>query len=214
MLSPLMAVALATCAAAQDLPAVERQPDVAACDQVAASWRRVATEDDRRRLRRWRDAWTEALAQARAAGHGDEIAREGALLEPDAALPEPLPPPGDYDCRTIKIGTPSTTLLPFVAYPAFRCRITQEGDRLTFAKLTGSQRPIGRLFGDFDRRMIFLGTLQLGDERRAHQYGVDEERDMVGALERVGEQRWRLVFPFPHFESLVDVLELTPASPR
>ena len=28
-------------------------------------------------------------------------------------------------------------------------------------KLTGSQRPIGRLFPDRERRMIFLGTIQL-----------------------------------------------------
>ena len=30
--------------------------------------------------------------------------------------------------------------------------------------------------------------------------------------ERVGERRWRLVFPYPHFESMVDVLELIPVA--
>ena len=49
-----------------------------------------------------------------------------------------------------------------------------EGERLTFTKLDGSQRPIGRLFADVDRRLIFLGTLQLGDEGRAYQYGIDQ----------------------------------------
>ncbi len=186
-----------------------------ACDPAGPSWRSLATEDDRRRVREWRDAWTSALEQARTAGHEAELAREGALLEPDAALTGPQPPPGDYDCRTLKLGSQTTEGgLHYVAYPAFRCRIRAENGRVTLTKLTGSQRPIGRLFTDIDRRMIFLGTLQLGDERRSYQYGIDRERDLVGLLERVGERRWRLVFPYPHFESLLDVIELTPRVAR
>ena len=202
----LIAAVLAACAATQDASSAEP-----ACDPAILSWRASATEDDRRRLRDWREAWTMALDQARAGGHGADLAREGVLLEPDAALPDPTPPPGNYDCRTIKLGT-STDLLVYVAYPSFHCRIAAEGDHLTFTKLDGSQRPIGRLFTDIDRRLIFLGTMQLGDEGRAYQYGIDEERDLIGLLERVGDRRWRLVFPYPHFESLVDVIELTPAA--
>lgn len=204
----LIAAALAACAAAQDPSSPEP-----ACDPATLTWRASATEDDRRRLRDWREAWVEALAQARAGGHAADVAREGALLEPDAALTEPTPPAGDYDCRTIKLGSPAD-LLVYVPYPSFRCRIAADGDHLTFTKLDGSQRPIGRLFPDLDRRLIFLGTLQLGDEDQAYQYGIDQERDLIGLLERVGEQRWRLVFPYPHFESLVDVIELTPAAAR
>jgi hypothetical protein len=185
------------------------------CDPAGPSWRSLATDDDRRRVREWRDAWTSALEQARTAGHEAELAREGALLDPDAALTGPPPPPGDYDCRTLKLGSAATEgALHYIAYPPFRCRIRSEGGRLTLNKLTGSQRPIGRLFSDLDRRMIFLGTLQLGDEGRSYQYGIDRERDLVGLLERVGEQRWRLVFPYPHFESLLDVIELTPRASR
>jgi hypothetical protein len=206
----LTAAALAACAAAQ-APAPSLAPP---CDPVAVAWRAAATEADRRRLRDWRQAWTEALEQARAGGHAGDIAGEGALLEPDAALTEPAPPAGDYDCRTIKLGTPPGGLLTYVSYPAFRCRIGREGERTTFTKLSGSQRPIGRLYRDADRRLVFLGTLQLGDEDRSHQYGIDEERDMVGVVERIGERRWRLVLPYPHFESLLDVIELTPAAPR
>ena len=199
------AAALGPCADLQESPlSADSQ-----CVPRAEDWRSSATEDDRRRLRNWRDAWIEALAQARAAGHQAEIAAEGALLEPDAALAGPLPPAGDYDCRTIKVGTASD-LLAYVAYPAFRCRIEVRGGRTAFTKLTGSQRPIGRLFADSERRMVFLGTMQLGDERSAYRYGIDRERDLVGMLERVGDDRWRLVFPYPHFESLVDVIEITP----
>src|SRR5688572_11165182 len=61
------------------------------CQPTRVDWRTIATEDDRRRLREWRDAWQAALDQARA-GHGAEIAAAGALFEPDAALARPLPP--------------------------------------------------------------------------------------------------------------------------
>jgi hypothetical protein len=58
---------------------------------------------------------------------------------------------------------------------------------------------------------VFLGTLVLGDETRALQYGQDEMRDVAGYVERIGPDRWRLIMPKPHFESQMDVMELTPA---
>jgi hypothetical protein len=33
---------------------------------------------------------------------------------------------------------------------------------------------------------------------------------MAGALERIGPYRWRLILPKPHFESMMDVIELVP----
>jgi hypothetical protein len=33
------------------------------------------------------------------------------------------------------------------------------------------------------------------------QYGRDEDRDVAGFVERIGPNRWRLVMPYPHFES-------------
>jgi hypothetical protein len=183
---------------------------------VAASpdWRNVATSSDRDRLRDWRDAWVRGLAAARAGGHGAEIAAEGDLLEPDVALDGAAPPAGAYRCRTLKLGARTPGLRDFVSYPAFDCRIdaASADGAMGFTKLRGSQRPIGRLFPDRGRRMIFLGTLQLGDERGIHRYGHDRDRDMIALVERVGERRWRMVFPFPHFESVVDVIELVPAS--
>jgi hypothetical protein len=185
----------------------------AAATPAVASWRNVATSSDRDRLRDWRDAWTEALAAARTS-NGAEIAAEGILLDPDAALTGVAPPPGDYRCRTIKIGTQRGGPLKYIAYPSFACRIEPAGPEGTmgFTKLTGSQRPIGRLFPDRGRRMSFLGTIQLGDEKGIMRYGRDTERDMIALLERIGERRWRLVFPYPHFESVTDVIELVPFS--
>lgn len=177
---------------------------------AAEGWRSVATDYDRERARKWRTAWVRALAQARASGHSAEIAGEGVLLEPDSALRGVAPPPGDYRCRVLKIGGQSEGLLDYVAYPYFDCRISGGGGPMDFVKLTGSQRPVGRLLPDSDRRMVFLGTLQLGDERGNLRYGHDRQRDMIGLLERIGERRWRLAFPYPAFESTLDVIELVP----
>ncbi len=176
-------------------------------------WRAIATEHDRERLREWRTAWMEAIRKVNASGQRIALAREGALLQPDVAVEWRDPPPGDYSCRVIKMGAKQPGLLDYVAYPAFDCRIRQEEGMMSFAKLTGSQRPIGHLLPfNGHHRMVFLGTLQLGDERRSLEYGHDRERDMAGIVERIGERRWRLVLPYPAFESTIDILELVPRS--
>jgi hypothetical protein len=201
-LLPLLAVH--GCARSREVvvaPTAERPND---------NWRSLATEDDRGRLRRWREAWTEALARARPA-HSAEIAGEGPLLDPDAALPGARPPPGDYRCRTIKLGARQAGGADYRIFPPLPCRVGARGARLHFTVLEGPQRPIGILFPDTGRRLVFLGTLQLGDEALAYRYSRDRERDMIGVVERVGESRWRIVLPSPHFESLLDVIELVPA---
>jgi hypothetical protein len=177
----------------------------------AGDWHQVVTPADRARLRDWRGRWVEGLRQATAAGHGAEIAREGALLQPDAALTGPGLPDGEYKCRTIKLGAKNDGLLPYIAYPAFRCRVSADGRLQRLAKVSGSQRQVGMIYPDGQLRSVFLGTMVLGDEQRAMVYGQDRERDVVGFVERVGERRWRLVMPAPTFESLMDVLELVPA---
>ncbi|HVF83783.1 MAG TPA: DUF4893 domain-containing protein [Sphingomicrobium sp.] len=175
-------------------------------------WRQVVTNTDRERLRNWREAWVFALRQANKAGHGARIAAEGPLLQPDSALGGAGVPNGNYRCRMIKLGAKSEGLLDYVAYQPFACRVQQERDLQGFAKLSGSQRQVGLIFPNDQLRQVFLGTLVLGDEARAMQYGTDRDRDVVGYVERIGPNRWRLVMPYPRFESLVDVLELTPAA--
>ena len=200
---PLAAIAITACST---VPGSQPGPVVPAND-----WRTVATSADRDRLREWRTAFTRALAQARAAGHGADIDREGKLLEPDAALgPVPIPS-GRYKCRVIKLGAKQPGLLEYIAYPAFDCRIAQEMSLQSLNKLTGSQRHTGLLFPDSPIRQAFLGTLVLGDETLAMRYGADAERDLAGWVERIGPNRWRLVLPYPHYESVLDVVELVPA---
>ena len=175
----------------------------------APSWQQVATGADRERLREWRTAFSKALQQARAGGHAADVEREGKLLDPDAALGGPIPN-GDYRCRVIKVGAKSDGLLNFIAYPAFRCRISQQGAIQHLDKLTGSQRHHGAIYHADQLREVFLGTMVLGDETRAYQYGRDPERDLAGWVERIGDNRWRLILPYPHYESTLDVIELVP----
>jgi hypothetical protein len=199
---------LRLCAVLVVLPAGCASPGAVA--EAPPDWQRIATEDDRERLSAWRSAWTRALAKAQAAGHDDELAREGELLAPDSAIEWKDPQPGAYQCRTLNIGARSEGMLDYVAYPPFACRISRENGLTSFAKTGGSQRPIGFILPYAPTRKVFLGTLQLGDETRALQYGRDRERDLAAVVERIGEKRWRLVFPYPHFESTLDVIELVP----
>jgi hypothetical protein len=203
LFAPLSLLMLGACAV--------MSPPSAVMSPQSRDWRSIATAADRERLRDWRAAFIDGLRRAQAAGHGDDIAREGALLRPDAALGGGAIPNGTYRCRTLKLGAKSEGLLDYIAYPPFTCRVRQEKELQGFAKLSGSQRQIGLLFPGDMMRQVFLGTLVLGDERRAMQYGRDAERDVAGFVERIGPARWRLIMPRPHFESQIDVLELVPA---
>lgn len=173
-------------------------------------WQSVATSDDRDRMRDWRKAWDEALPLARKVDP-KAIAADPLLFDPDRALPDPAIPQGAYRCRTFKLGAVGTAVRDFTAYPAFDCRIADEGEVRSLHKLNGSQRPTGLIFPHNANRQIFLGTLVLGDETAPLRYGLDANRDMIGYVERIGPKRWRVVFPRPRFESIVDVMELVPA---
>jgi len=179
--------------------------------QQTRDWRQVATEADRAKLRDWRRTFVDAIAAAKKAGHAAEIEAEGALLDPDAALGAMPLPNGDYGCRVIKVGPKTEGMLAYIAYPGFTCRVSaQPGGLQKLRKLNGSQRQVGLLFPGDQMRQTFLGTLALGDELGALQYGLDDARDVAGFVERIGPNRWRLVMPQPHYESQLDVMELVP----
>jgi hypothetical protein len=205
-LLPTLAVALAATACS-----VIQQPS-GMIPEWTSAWRQVVTEGDQVRLRDWRSTFVGALDAARKSGHSAEIAREGPLLEPDAALVSPAIPNGLYRCRVIKLGAKAEGNLDYVAYPGFTCRIRAERNLQRLRKLDGSQRYVGIVFPSDALREVFLGTVALADEQRAMQYGQDETRDVAGFVERIGPNRWRLLMPQPHFESQLDVMELVPSS--
>jgi len=202
---------LASCKTA---PPPESKPRPIVRVEEQPLWYSVASQEDLQRLQRVDDAWRQALAETRAKGFVKAIQEEGELLKPGAALPRPAPTPGPYRCRTIKLGTLTGHGVPFNAYKPFACYIEVEKDLLTIVKQTGTQRPAGRLYADTnDKRLVFLGTLALGTEDAPLPYGERADRNMVGIMERVGPFRFRLVVPWPRYESKLDVIELIPVPP-
>src|ERR1700754_2971317 len=116
-LAPLLAFAL--CTAGCDI--IEQPSGL--IPQWTTAYRQVISQADRVRLRDSRKTFEEALAAARKAGRNADITREGALLDPDAALPNPAIPDGDYRCRVIKLGAKDAGMLDYVSYPGFTCRV-------------------------------------------------------------------------------------------
>jgi hypothetical protein len=194
-------------------PGPRPQPRVVVEEPTKAElWKQVATAEDEDRIERLGLAWQEALAQARKS-HAADIRREGALLQPRAALPRPAPTPGSYNCRMIRLGRTKPRGPVLERFKPFFCYVEVEDELLTIVKQTGSQRPAGRLWEDDQAdRLIFLGSLALGNEQQPLAYGDDPKRDMAGVLERIAPFRWRLVIPFPQAASKLDVFELTPVA--
>jgi len=188
-------------------PVIEVEPPA-----KSNAWKQLATRADQDRLARLDSAWQQALTEA-GKSFGSEIRKEGLLLKPHAALPRPAPTPGSYNCRLIKLGQAEPKTRAFESFKPFFCYVEVEGDLLTIVKQTGSQRPAGRLWEDDNpERLIFLGSLTLGDEEQPLAYGDDPKRDMAGVLERIAPFRWRLVIPWPQSTSKLDVFELTPVA--
>ena len=190
-------------------PGVHPTVEVAA-PLKSEAWKAVATAQDQDRIARLGLAWQEALADAGKTNAAD-IRREGKLLLPRSALPRPAPTPGSYNCRLIKLGKAAPASKAYESFKPFFCYVEVEDDLLTIVKQTGSQRPAGRLWEDDDpTRLVFLGSLALGNEDQPLAYGDDPKRNMAGVLERIGPFRWRLVIPWPQSTSKLDVFELTP----
>jgi hypothetical protein len=176
-------------------------------------WKGVASAADEDRIDRLGLAWQEGLMGARPRFER-EIADEGLLLKPRAGLPFPAPTPGSYNCRMDVLGSTDHSTPPFQKFKPFFCYVqVDDQNHLTIVKQTGSQRPAGGLWEDDDpNRMIFLGSLALGDEKEPLAYGQDPDRDTAGVFERIAPFRWRLVIPWPRSGAKLEVFELTPVS--
>lgn len=177
-------------------------------DGPETDWRKAATAQDRARLRNWRDAWLAALAEARATPAGAAaLAADPALFDPDRTIEGAALGPGVYRCRIHRLGGIGPVVRALQSGAWTGCRVTEEGATRRFAT-DGEQRASGNLYDGTDSRTVFLGTLALGDEDRPLRYGRDARRDMAGLVERIGPGRWRLVLPFPGFQSTLDVMEI------
>ncbi len=179
----------------------------------AADWHAVASSADASRLGRLDQAWRMGRAEAEDRGFAAQVEALGPLVDPNAGQAGRLqPPPGDYRCRAVKLGSSGPGGLGYLEYPFFDCTIelTPGGD-LLLTKTTGSQRTRGLLYPDSDRRLVFIGAQAWGDQEAGYPaYGQRPERDQIGVFERIGSRRWRLVLPWPKYDSKLEILELVP----
>jgi hypothetical protein len=210
----LAASALALLAGCQIPPANKPQPVVSVAPPTKGEvWQGVASTADAARLANITGAWAAGLADARKANFVSAIRDEGVLLKTDAALPRPAPTPGSYNCRLIRLGSTGKSKPAFEKFKPFFCYVEVEGDLLTIVKQTGNTRPAGRLWEDDNpQRLVFLGSLALGDEDAPLAYGEDPKRDMAGIFERIAPFKWRLVIPWPQDGAKLQVFELTPVA--
>jgi Domain of unknown function (DUF4893) len=174
-------------------------------------WRQVITPTDQDRLDRLAEAIREGDSRAAASDPAPEdLTLLRSILGPadQPVVAEDLV--GDWRCRTIKVGD------ILVAYAPFKCRIRLIGESLFLEKVSGSQRLSGHLYADGGTRLILLGAATVNDEPQRTYSPIageadlaDPQMDVVGVLSQYAPGRLRILFPWPHFESVYDVMALS-----
>lgn len=180
----------------------------------ALSWQEHISAPDRKRLASLWGAWTRSLNEAGKSGQGDAVTALGDIAVPDAARAASPPPPGQYRCRSVKLGVrdegaPRANAPAMDVSAVFPCAITEKAGLLWFEQAGGAQRIGGTLYPDGDR-MVFLGSKALAGEMGVMAYGADASRDQVGVLRAYGDKRWRLELPWPMWQSNLEIIEILP----
>jgi hypothetical protein len=165
---------------------------------------KIMTAADKARLASFDKVRAEAIAEAKKGGSPEDIATLDAMLAgKELAFSEGFDFTGNWQCRTVKLGGS----LPLTVYGRFKCRVSDDGSGWKLEKVTGSQRSSGAFYTDSDTRLTYLGTLHYSYET-PKKYGSDPDRDQVAYVLRPDENRVRLEFPSPKYESKLDILEL------
>jgi len=176
----------------------------------AADWKTIITPPDRSRL----DRLAESIRKGDAAAAASNPApADTKVLRAILDLPNrPVAVDqlaGNWRCRTIKVGE------ILVVYSWFKCRIAATDDGLRLEKISGSQRLSGGLYADGPTRLVLLGAGTVNDEPPVPYSALagdgrpaDPDADTVGVLTQPAPDRLRIVFPFPRYESIYDVMEL------
>ena len=179
-----------------------------AATAAQAGWQDHVSPYDANRLTKLEEAKQKALSEASA---GPDMGTIHAVLDPQVVSVSADALRGSWRCRTIKIGG----MTPDVVYSWFRCRIHENGDGLTFEKISGSQRLSGRLYPNESGGYVLLGAFSVKGEK-AHIYSgngasagaMATPDDAAGVLEVTGSGSARIEFPYPVQESTFDVIEL------
>lgn len=163
----------------------------------------IMTMSDWARLANHSVARNEAVAQARAAGAPQDVATLEKILARKHLPISDFDLSGNWQCRVTKVGG----IADLVIYSWFRCHVSDDGSGWRLTKLTGSQRTTGVFFTDSDTRLTYLGSGSVNDDA-APPYGSGPQSDEAGYAFRTGRNAWHIEFPFPHYESRLDILEL------
>jgi hypothetical protein len=164
---------------------------------------RTLTQEDLGRLASFANARGDAIAEAEAGGDATELAELHEILAGEEQPIRGVDIRGEYRCRTVKLGG----LLPLVIYDWFECAIGEDDVGYVLEKTSGSQQMTGHFIDDSEASLIFYGAGHYSDEA-PREYGADPERNIVGRMVKVGDDRYRLEIPLPRFESHFDILEL------
>ncbi len=188
----------------------------ASAAQAADDWRSVITPADQSRLDRMALAISEGDSLVRQSNPPPKTADLEHLTREmkAAALPiDAVSLPGAWHCQIIKVGT------SLAVNKKFKCLIQSTPNGLELSKIGGSDRITGYLYRDGERRMILLGHVSAKDEPTAPYSALagghatpqnPNYTDVVGVLSQTGPKHLRIVFPWPYFQSIYDVMVLTP----
>ncbi|CAN7381823.1 DUF4893 domain-containing protein [Phyllobacterium sp. LjRoot231] len=165
---------------------------------------RIITKSDQARLDSYEDTRNKAIDAARKGGTPTDVKRlEEILAKPHLPFSEDFDMTGEWKCRTAKLGNEPA----LVIYGWFKCRVTDDGSGWMLEKTSGSQRTKGRFYTESDKRLTYLGVGYVAGEKPKN-YGAGPDIDQAGYTYRTAKNEFRIEFPAPARESLVDVLEL------
>ncbi len=165
---------------------------------------KIITKADQARLDKYEETRSAAINEARKGGAAADVKQlDETLAKPNLAFGESFNMVGDWQCRTTKLGKEP----PLTVYGWFKCRVTDDGSGWMLEKTSGSQRTKGRFYTDSDKRLTYLGAGYIAGEK-PKAYGAGLDTDQVGYAYRTSDNAFRIEFPAPARESLLDILEL------
>ena len=179
-------------------------------EETLTGWKAVASAEDVTRIEQLPDTWQRLLAGARVR-YTRLVNAQGALLKPEAGLDFPMPPPGSYRCKLVRLRQTAVRTPPISVMATSFCHVRGESEQgLAFSKQTGTELPAGWLYPDGERRLILLGARQRQVGETSLAYGTDKARDITGIFDRIGPFRWRLAIQAAGTPQSLDIYELTP----
>ena len=182
-----------------------------AASAAQASWQDAASAFDAGRLGKLQESRAKGLSEAEQGAPREDLAMIHSVLDMQPTQVSAGALAGTWRCRTIKLGG----MTPDVVYSWFKCRIGARDGRLSFEKLTGSQRTYGTLYSEASGGYVYLGASSVANEPRHFYSGSGASvgapgtpDDQIGLLLATGPNSARIEFPYPVQESTFDVIEL------